>query len=168
MNYNSYQQFILDYSNTFHPVNLKNLNCYLVSLGEEIGETLEAILTNSDTTTVVKELGDCLAYTALLCEVLEVDFDYYLSNAVAIGDEDIVLDLIQAQVALLGSHKRYLRGDKGYTLELLAKTVTSFIPVAVKVAMAYQHTLPMVLSTNMAKLEARLQAGTQKGSGSNR
>lgn len=168
MNYNSYQQFILDYSDTFHPVTPQNLNCYLVSLGEEIGETIEAILTHSDTTTVVKELGDCMAYLALNCHVLGVDFDYYLSNAAAIGDEDIVLDLVQTQVALLGTYKRYLRGDTGYTLDLLAKTVTNFVPVALKVATAYQHTLDMVMSANMAKLQARQQAGTQKGSGSNR
>jgi NTP pyrophosphatase (non-canonical NTP hydrolase) len=167
MTYNSYQDFIVTYSNTFHPVSADNLSCYVVALTEEVGELLEVLLTGSDTTKVVKELGDCLAYMSLVAQVLGLPLDS-LNLPEDIGDNLELLDLVQYQVSVAGCYKRILRGDTGFTLDTLLLCVIQLVPVAHKLAKAHSTTIEGVMAVNQAKLTARMANGTQKGTGSDR
>ncbi len=169
MTYNSYQDFIVAYSNTFHKVSADNLNCYVVSLLEETAETLEVLLTGSDTTKVVKELGDCLAYMSLICHVLGKPLDSFMSKLPgAIGDSSGLFDLVQYQVSIAGCYKRILRGDTGFTLDTLLLCVIQLVPVARKIALDNCTTIEGVMAVNRVRLMARMANGTQKGSGSDR
>jgi hypothetical protein len=169
MTYNSYQDFIVTYSNTFHKVSADNLSCYVVSLLEETAETLEVLLPGSDTTKVVKELGDCLAYMSLICYVLGKPLDSFMSTLPGgIGDGSGVLDLVQYQVSLAGCYKRILRGDRGFTMDTLLLCVIQLVPIARKIALAHSTTIDGVMAVNRVKLMARMANGTQKGSGSDR
>ena len=159
---NSYQQFIVSYSETINPVGYEQLPTFFAGLSEEIFELFDE-LHRFESDKIAVESGDVLAYMSLVLHLYGVE----LGDLVSVDGELEEHNLLLAALAVMGTLKRLSRSNDGEKqVGDLVLACASLMTVIENINLYYTELdLKAILDCNMNKLEARRSKGTQKGSG---
>jgi NTP pyrophosphatase (non-canonical NTP hydrolase) len=175
---NDYQQEIVRISKLFKTPEDRKLVVYMAGLFGETGEVVTLLESpifgyELDMQALVKELGDVLAYLALIAD----SFSFSLQDIVPISKHDDISEnqkLVAYQIRLTVSSskvserlKKHFRDNK-LDKQALAKELGNVLNFLTLIANYFGFTLEEIANHNLIKLDAREQKGTLQGSGDDR
>lgn len=144
----------------------KALDYLVLGLCGEVGEMLEKFLEeDSSAEDVMKELGGCLWYAAVLAHHIGLTLDPEYPAAME-GDP---MDFMVVHAVLIANKaKKVIRDGTPIDPAFVSSHLGDFLAYARDWATAHDHTIEQVADKNIAILESRKARGVISGSGDNR
>ena len=130
------------------------LHC-IMGMAGEVGELREAMGPEGET--IVGELGDCMWYSANLCQILGYKMTHLFQREVAgVGLGWSLIDqMMVASSRLIELAKKHEFYGKGYDLAELENYLAMYLHALVKLILSYELDVEYVAETNIKKLEKR-------------